>query len=311
VTRARTLAAKADADEAVGHLRDALDGYREAATLVPADERFAARAKEIEGALVARRTGEVEAALKAKDVPAARRAAVSILEVDPQEAAGYRALAHVAEAEGALEDAWSAGRRAHEIDPADAALTEFLASLATQTGRWAEAEALYESLARTDPAFAQKAAAARVEFRVQNLPTVARRAALSPRLTRTQLAVLLVELSPEVRDARVPAGADVAVDVVDRPERAALVRTIGLGFFPVSRETHLVGADVPVSRAEIATHLRRLAALAGGDLACAAGGANPLAECGILPEGSRQLSGRDAVAAIEATLRMSRPGGSR
>ncbi len=251
--------------------------------------------------------GEADEALKRKDVPAARRAAVSILEIDPHAAAGYRALAKAAEAEGALEDAWSAARSAHEIDPADPALIESLALLATKTGRWAEAESLYTELGKTDPAFREKAATAGVEFRVQNLPAPARRAAFSPRLTRAQLAALLVELSPEVREARMAPGADVAVDVVDRPERAALVRTIALGFFPVSRDSHVVGADVPVSRTEMASHLRRLAALAGGELTCAAS----LAECGILPEGSRQVSGREAVAAIDATLRMARSGGSR
>ena len=305
--RAAEAAARADAAASQGRLRDALDGYREAARLAPADARYAAREKDARDAVVAKRSAEADEALGRKDVTAARRAAVSILEVDPNAAAGYRALAKAAEAEGALEDAWVAAKRAHEIDASDPVLTEALASLATKTGRWAEAEALYGELGKTDPAFREKAAAARIEFQIQNLPAPARRAALSPRLTRAQLAALLVELSPEVREARIPPGADVAVDVVDRPERAALVRTIGLGFFPVSRDSHVVGADVPVSRGEMASHLRRLAALSGGELSCPAS----LAECGILPEGSRQVSGREAVAAIDAALKMARSGGSR
>ncbi len=307
VVRAGEAAARAEAAASEGRLRDALDGYREALRLVPADPRYVAREKELRDALVARRGDEADEALKRKDVAAARRAAVSILEVDPRAAAGYRALANAAEAEGATEDAWSAAKRAHEIEPSNAVLTESLASLATKTGRWVEAEALYEELGRTDPAFREKAAAARFEFRVQNLPGPARRAALSARLTRAQLAALLVELSPEVREARIPLAADVAVDIVDRPERGALVRTIGLGFFPVSRDTHVVGADAAVARGEMPSHLRRLAALAGGELSCPAS----LAECGILPEGPRQISGREAVAAIEAALKMARPGGSR
>jgi tetratricopeptide (TPR) repeat protein len=310
--RVRAAAARADAAASEGRLREALDAYREALTLAPGDARLAAREREVKDALVARRVEEVDEDLRNKDVSAARRAAISILEIDPQIAAGYRALARAAEAEGALEDAWTAARRAHEIDPDDPALTESLAVLATKTGRWAEAEVLYERLAQNDPAFREKAMAARVEFRVQNLPATARRAALSPRLTRAQLATLLVWLSPDVRDARVPAGTEVAIDAVDRPERAALVRAIGLGFFTVSRETHLVGADTAVTRAEFGSHLRRLAALGGSEPACAAW-ASPaaLAECGILPEGPKLLSGRDAVAAIDATLRLTRPGGSR
>jgi tetratricopeptide (TPR) repeat protein len=307
VARAREAAARAEVAASEGRLRDALDGYREAMRLAPADPSLAAREREIRDALVAGRVGEADEALAAKDVAAARRAAVSILEIDPQAAEGYGSLAKAAEADGSLEDAWSATKRAHEIDPEDAARAEALASLATKTGRWSEAESLYEELARSDPAFREKAAAAGFEFRIQNLHAEARLAALSPRLTRAQLAALLVALSPEIRDARVPASADVAVDVVDRPERSALVRTIGLGFFPVSRDAHLVGPDMPVARAEMASHLRRLATLAGGELVCAAS----LAECGILPEGARQVGGREAVAAIEATLRMARPGGAR
>lgn len=307
VLRARETAARAEAAASEGRLRDALDGYRQAARLDPGEARYAVRETELTDALVARRAGEADEALEKKDVAGARRAAVSILEIDPHAAAGYRALAKAAEAEGALEDAWAAGKRAHEIDPDDAPMTGALASLAARTGRWAEAASLYGRLAESDPAFREKANAAGLEFRIQNLPVAARKAALSPRLTRAQLAVLLVELCPEVRDARVPPGGEVAMDVVDRPERAALARTIGLGFFPVSRETHLVGAEAAVSRSEMATHLRRLAALAGGELPCAAS----LAECGILPEGVRQVSGREAVAAIEAALRAARPGGSR
>jgi Flp pilus assembly protein TadD len=307
VASARVFATQAEAAAAEGRLRDALDGYREAARLVPSDERYVAREKELRTMLVERRVREADEDLEKKDVAGARRAAVSILEIDPQAAEGYRCLAKAAEAGGALEDAWSAAKRAYEIEPGDVATTEALASLAMKTGRWAEAESLFGQLGKTDPAFREKAAAAGLEFRIQNLPGPARRAALSPRLTRAQLAALLVELSPEVREARVPPGAEVAVDVVDRPERTALVRTIGLGFFAVSRDAHLVGADNPVSRSEMPAHLRRLAALAGGALPCTAS----LAECGILPEGSRQIGGREAVAAIEATLRLARAGGSR
>ena len=120
--RAAEAAARADAAASQGRLRDALDGYREAARLAPADARYAAREKDVRDAFVAKRSAEADEALGRKDVAAARRAAVSILEVDPNAAAGYRALAKAAEAEGALEDAWAAAKRAHEIDASDPAL---------------------------------------------------------------------------------------------------------------------------------------------------------------------------------------------
>jgi hypothetical protein len=153
----------------------------------------------------------------------------------------------------------------------------------------------------------ERRAAARLEFEVENLPAAARSGAVAPRITRAQFAALLAALVPEVAAARVPPGADVATDAVDRPELSALVKAIALGFFSVSRETHLVGADAPVLRAEMPGHLRRLAGLLNRrDHACFATLA-ALSTCGILPETtSRHVSGGEAFAAIEATLRLAR-----
>jgi tetratricopeptide (TPR) repeat protein len=305
--RAASLAARAESQAAEGRLRDALDGYREAARLVPGADRYRDRAAELREAVATALRAEADSALERGDSPSARRAALGLVEIDPDSPAGYRVLASAAEAEGKLEDAWAAARTAHERAPADAALTESLAALAMKTSRFAEAEELYGDLAKSDPAMAEKQAAARLEFQVQNLPPLARKAVAAPRLTRAHLATLLVTLVPEVASARVPPGADVATDILDRPERNSLVKAIALGFFSVSRETHHVGADAPVSRGEMPGHLRRVAALRGireGD--CLAAPA-ALATCGILSEtASRQVSGREAFAAIDATLRLAR-----
>ncbi len=305
--RAAALATRAEGDAAQGRLRDALDGYRRGGTpraggrSLPGSRRPAARGVRD---LAPRRGGD---GARAGDLPSARRAAVALVEVEPDSPAGYHVLASAAEAEGKLEDAWAAAVTAHERAPADAELTEALAALAIKTARFAEAEALYGELAKSDPAMAEKQAAARLEFQVQNLPPLARKAVATPRVTRAQLAALLVTLVPEVASVRVPPGADVATDILDRPERNALVRSIALGFFSVSRETHLVGADVPVSRSEMLGHLRRVAALRGNpDDECLVAPA-ALAGCGILREtASRQVSGREAFAAIDATLRLAR-----
>ncbi|MGE5716728.1 MAG: tetratricopeptide repeat protein [Acidobacteriota bacterium] len=305
--RAAALATRAESEAAEGRLRDALDGYREAARLVPEDEGYRNRVAELHEAFVTSLRDEAEPALERGDFPSARRAALALVEVEPDSPAGYNILASAAEAEGKLEDAWAASRSAHERAPDDAGLTAALAALAMKTSRFAEAEALYGELAKSDPAMVEKQAAARLEFQVQNLPPVARKAVEAPRVTRAQLATILVTLVPEVASARVAPGADVATDILDRQERNALVRAIALGFFSVSRETHRVGADVPVSRAEMPAHLRRIAALRGDpEDECLAAPAT-LATCGILREtASRQLSGREAFAAIDATLRLAR-----
>ena len=305
--RAAALAARADDDAAAGRLRDALDAYREAAHLVPGQARYQERTDEVRAAYVTTLRAEAELALAHGDLPAARRAALALVEVAPESPAGYHVLASAAEGEGKLEDAWAAAQTAHARAPDDASLTETLAGLALQTSRFAEAEALYGDLAKDDPSLRQKQAAARLEFQMQNLPVPARKAVAAPRVTRAQFATLLFTLVPEVAAVRVPPGGDVAVDVLDRPERAPLVKTIALGFFTVSRDTHLVGADTPVFRSEMPGHLRRLAALVGSrDETCFLASA-ALSVCGILPETtSRHVNGREAFAAIDATLGLSR-----
>ena len=305
--RAAALATRAEVEAAEGRLRDALDGYREAARLVPQDDRYRDRVAQLRADFVTSLRDEAEPALRRGDLPAARRAALALVEVDPDSPAGYHVLASIAEAEGRLEDAWAAARTAHERAPADAALAEALAALSMKTARFAEAEALYGLLAKSDPDMAAKQTAARLEFQVQNLPSLARRAAAAPRVTRAQLATLLVTLVPEVASARVPAGADVATDILDRPEQNALVKAIALGFFSVSRETHHVGPDVPVTRGEMPGVLQRVAVLRGDPEDDCLVSPAELATCGILPEtASRQVSGREAFAAIDATLRLAR-----
>ena len=305
--RAAALAARAEGDAAEGRLRDAVDEYREAALLMPGDDRYTSRARELNAAFVFSLHAEAKAALGRGDLTSARRGALALVEAEPDSPAGYDVLASAAEAEGKLEDAWVARQKAHALSPSDAALAEALAALALRTSRFAEAEALYRVLAKGDPAMEEKEAAARLEFQVQNLPALAREAAAAPRITRAQLASLLVTLVPEVATARVPTGGGVATDVLDRAERGALVKAIALGFFSVSKETHLVGSDVPVWRSEMPGHLRRLAALLRGrDDSCFVT-PSALAACGILPEtASRRVSGREAVAAIDATLRLAR-----
>ena len=304
--RASALAARAEDDAAAGRLRDALDAYRDAVSLAPGESRYRERAAALREAYVTSLRDEAEAALQRDDLAAARRPALALVEVAPESPAGYHVLALAAEAEGKLEDAWSAAQTAHARAPDDAALTEALAALALQTSRYAEAEALFGALAKDDPSLRGKQSAARLEFQMQNLPAAARKAAFSPRVTRAQLATLLFTLVPEVASVRVPPGGDVAIDVLERPERAPLVKAIALGFFSVAR-THLVGADTPVLRSEMPGHLRRLASLVGSrDEACFLGSSS-LATCGILPETtSRQVSGREAFAAIDATLGLSR-----
>ncbi|MFI5182570.1 MAG: tetratricopeptide repeat protein [Thermoanaerobaculia bacterium] len=310
--------ALADLDAAEGREREALHAYRKLGSALPDDPRLANRVAAIRNSLLAKGSAEAEAALQSNDLAAARRAALALVELDPSASSGYRFLARSAEADGRAEDAWTAAAKAHALDPADDAWTDIAAGMAMKTARYAEAVALYGDLVKRQPESAALLEEARFQFQVQNLPEAARRAATSVRTTRAQMAVLAWWLVPEVRDARVPAPPEVAVDAIDRPEGQALVRAIALRFFTVSRETHRVGADQAVTRTEAAAIFRRVALLANGGaplpdcLAEERPSAASLEKCGILPGAtSRTLSGREAVSGLGAAAKAGRGGDSR
>jgi len=307
--------ARADLNAAEGRLREALAAYRDLASSDPSDPRISRRLAAVRSSLLSSLGTEAEAELAAGDLAAARRSALAVVDVDPDAPDGYRLVSKVAEAEGNLEDAWAAAARARALDPSDAALAKAAAALAMKTERYADAVALYGELAKSDRDSVEPLAEASFQFQAQNLPDAARKAALSTRLSRAQLATLLWWLVPEVREARIPAGGDVAVDAVDRPDSQSIVRAIALGFFAVSRDTHRVGADQPVSRAEMAACLKRVALLAsaGAPIDGCLGEERPspasLAECGILLSPSaRTITGREAVRALEEAGRAAREG---
>jgi tetratricopeptide (TPR) repeat protein len=310
--------AAADLSAMEGQAADALERYRTLARLAPKDKRASGRVETLRAQVAAEKRLEAESALASGDLDVARRAAHSLLQLEPSSPSGLVLLARAAAAGGRNDDAWTWAKEARKRAPSDPAVAAFAADAAAKAGRWAEAASLYEGLASADPAFLPKAEEARVEFKVQNLPEAAHLAAESARLTRAQLASLLWWTVPEFRDALVPPGAEIAVDVVDRTDRGPLATAIGLGFFTVSSETHRVGADWSVSRGEMATALRKVAFLAGrgrppkGCLAPEPPVLAQLSECGILSDTpSRYVTGREALRALEKAARLGREGGTR
>ncbi len=194
----------ADLDLSQGKRLEALEAYRGVLRIAPSDSHAKDRIRLLVSDLVAARRAAAEQALKAKEVETARRIAVSLLELDPASPAGYEVLSLVAEARGQLEDAYASAVKARALEPDSPKHVERVAELAMKTRRYADATALFASLAAKDPAFREKAELARLESQVQSLPEVARRAALSARLTRAQAAALLTSIVPEVREAPLP-----------------------------------------------------------------------------------------------------------
>ncbi len=310
------LEADADLSAEEGEASEALEAYRALSRLVPSDARTRVRVETFRASVAASKRVSAEQALAAGDLDAARRHANSLLQLEPESVAALVLLSRTASAGGRHEDAWTWAREARRRAPSDVAVAAFAGDAAAKAGRWADAATLYEEASSSDPASTVKAEEARFEFKVQNLPESARAAAESARLTRAQLASLLWWTVPEFREALVPPGTEIAVDVVGRSDQGPLVKAIGLGILDVSAETHRVGTERAVSRTELAGALRRVALLAGrgrppkGCLSAA--DAASLVDCGILgPTPSRNVTGREALRAMEKAARIGREGGTR
>ncbi|HYN40479.1 MAG TPA: tetratricopeptide repeat protein, partial [Thermoanaerobaculia bacterium] len=148
-------AVEAGADLAAmeGHAADALERYRSLARLAPKDQRARERVETLRVQVAAERRLEAEAALGSGDLDTARRAAHSLLQLEPASPGGLVLLARAAAAGGRNDDAWTWAKEARKRAPSDPAVAAFAAEAAAKAGRWADAASLYEGLASTDPAF--------------------------------------------------------------------------------------------------------------------------------------------------------------
>ncbi len=132
--------------------------------------------------------------------------------------------------------------------------------LAMEIGDFSAAVSLFEALAARDPSFADRAAEARLAFRIANWPDAERQAARSRRLTRSGAALLAWWVFPEVRDARVEAAGVVATDVLERGDSRVMMRAVSLGLLAVDPYTHRARPDAALTRAAAARMMLLLAA---------------------------------------------------
>ncbi len=152
-------------------------------------------------------------------------------------------------------------REAIALGAADPALEERAGDLALELGDLSTGVSIFDGLAARDPRFADRAAEARLAFRVANWPDAERQAARSRRLTRAGAALLVWWIFPEVREAVVatPAGI-VASDVLERRDRRVMMRAIALGLLDVDPYTHRARPDAPLTRVAAARMMLLLAA---------------------------------------------------
>jgi tetratricopeptide (TPR) repeat protein len=114
--------------------------------------------------------------------------------------------------------------------PGDEALMERRGELELAAGEPRAAIEIYEELLRRHPGEARLSAGvelAKFRWRLANLPEEVRQVVAKPELSRGDFAVLLYWLVPGVR-AGVTSTPRIATDVVDHPQRQAIVRVINL-----------------------------------------------------------------------------------
>lgn len=188
------------------------------------------------------------------------------------------------------------------------------AELALENGDYAMAVSVFESLAAGNPSpeLRERAAEARLAFRIDNWPDAERQAAHVRRLTRSGAALLVSWMFPELREGRVQSGV-VAGDVLERRDSRVMIRAVALGLLDVDPDTHRARPDAPLSRGAAAQLLLRLAVVLGkpgapsGCLAPAAeasrtgGDAIRLAaRCGLLSEsGGTYVSGAEMTRGLD------------
>jgi len=151
-------------------------------------------------------------------------------------------------------------RQAIELGIDDASVEERAGELALDLGDYATAVALFDGLVAKHPRFAERAAEARLAFRIANWPDAERQAARSRRLTRAGAALIAWWTFPEVREAVIASAGVVATDVLERRDSRVMMRAVALGLLDVDPYTHRVRPDAPLTRAAAARMMLLLAA---------------------------------------------------
>jgi hypothetical protein len=109
--------------------------------------------------------------------------------------------------------------------------------IAERRHSWETAMNLYESLPADNPERTASLLRAKLEWRSSNLPLCAQQAIASPRLTRSDLAVLLVSLAPQL-EALVGGRSPVLSDIVDLPCLRGVLTAVRFDLLGVDRLDH-------------------------------------------------------------------------
>lgn len=182
-------------------------------------------------------------------------------------------------------------------------LEELLAEVEFGTGRYQEAIARLEPLARKDPArYGERLGEIKRRWSEANMPPRYQQALASDSLTRTELAILIYWKVPAVRFATDLAEPPIAVDLAGSGGREEMVRAMALGLFHVDPLTRTVSPNRTVTPDAYQRILSRLLRLRGTP-PCAGTdegeSGDELDACGIPRPAGPVVTGTEAARALE------------
>ncbi len=134
--------------------------------------------------------------------------------------------------------------------------------VAAAQGDWTAAMSAFQSLPAGFPGRDAALAEARLRWRISNLPPYVGQAIAAATLDRSQLAILLVDLAPQVEG--VASGrAPLLSDIVDLPSYREILTAVSTGLLHADLLEHRFHPERSVSPSELKTALRRLSQLLG------------------------------------------------
>jgi hypothetical protein len=119
---------------------------------------------------------------------------------------------------------------------------------------------------------------AKTRWRLSVVPSYVQHALASDQLTRAELAVLLVNLVPEVR-AMGSGSVPLLTDILDLPSQRDIVTAARLGLLPVDRVEHRFDPDRAASLQEVRDAIGRVAGLVGAVPPVWCGASNMVSSC--------------------------------
>lgn len=244
-----------------------IESYAQLRRIAAVDPVAARHLGELEPAALVGQRRRVQEALARGHVDDARREQATLELWRPRERETRQLAVEVAAASGDAQAERTALLDLGGSEPLTRLQELRLAALDLELGETGAALERLERLVAADPRDVEARDAlsgARFHWRLTHSPREVRAAAVSPQLTRADLARLVYWLVPGVRAAR-GGTARIASDLTGHPAREEIIRVVNLGLLSIDETVHTFQPDRPARRAEaMGAVLRAIAGEAPG-----------------------------------------------